>query len=435
MKTRKLRKREFARSVRNGLGSAYLHVKEYGDKGVEEELLNACLTNHVYDRQINSGRADWIASMLDATGRSKIYALEIARALNAKSKQSDSDFEQLVELASKLFDRGLDEFKGVLLNLVSADEAPAEPLILGEALVDVAGISGFEIAARMMAKGEVSNCEKQALFKYACESIESEAELTEILKERADFDPLLSRFWLDVQIEMADCENASRRATRPSLTYDQLIDAIEKQAQAERLPGIYRSFGRSASHEDLIRVLSRLEKETEPSRLCAYLSVFWARPLPAVSKKIIGLLFCEDANLRRSTRNALSNVQSLRVRRAALKALKSEDGESLLCGIELLKPNYKPQDLDLLTKSLKSIKEIDYLHWAAMSAIGIAEASDDIRLSSLLAWIYEFTPCGNCRGAALKQMIEWETTPTQILHEAQWDAESQIRRMARSALA
>ena len=67
MKPRKLTRRQFARALRQGRGAAFLHVKEYGDKdkGIKEEILNACLNNLVYDRQCETERSAWLATIIE----------------------------------------------------------------------------------------------------------------------------------------------------------------------------------------------------------------------------------------------------------------------------------------------------------------------------------------------------------------------------------
>ncbi len=101
MKPRKLGKRAFARALRHGLGSAHLHVKEYGDEGVENILIDACLTDLVYDRQADSGRARWLARMLDASGRIEYYASKILEAIHALRELSTSGVEAVNRMGNR----------------------------------------------------------------------------------------------------------------------------------------------------------------------------------------------------------------------------------------------------------------------------------------------------------------------------------------------
>ena len=149
MYIRKLTKEEFARAIKNGLGSAYLHVKEYGDSEIQNELLIACIENLVFDTQINSGRGLWLVEMLQHTGQIKKYACEIKLKL-LENPKDEATVQQLIDLAAVLFDKGFGEFKEILLNLSVSNQSDETILCLAEALVDVASFSGLEIGVRKM---------------------------------------------------------------------------------------------------------------------------------------------------------------------------------------------------------------------------------------------------------------------------------------------
>ncbi|MGD9682350.1 MAG: hypothetical protein AB7W16_14280 [Candidatus Obscuribacterales bacterium] len=420
-----MRKREFARALRHGLGAAYLHVKEYGDSGVEKHLLNACLKDLVYDGQIDSGRAGWLARMLDRTGRIEKYAEAIHAALTAESSGEEWDLEQLVQLACELFERGFGEFKDVLLGLAQDKQDSIGQITLGEALIDVAGLTGFAVAADKMVRTGADNWEKHSLYEYACRSCGNAEEVDTFIG---------SQFWSDVQVEIADRQQPVATSSREPLSLAQVLDVIENGEKPEREHYRCRVFGRTATDEELLIVADRLEKEKDPLRLYAYLAVFWNRPLPVASPKVIRHLFSENADIRRSARNALSMVRSSAVRKAALKALKSDTEDLIVSGLNLLKLNYQKNDLGILTSGLGRLENVNQIHWGARAATGIAERSNDVALSGVLAWVYEYTPCGLCRGGALNRLIQWGTAPAQVLYEAQWDAEEDTRRMARAVL-
>lgn len=430
MKSRKLNKREFARAIRHGLGSALLHVKDYGDAGVENILLDACLTDYVYDAQSNCPRAEWLAQLIDLSGRRERYAEAIRSAL-LKAKVIDSTFAQLVALAVELFDRGFFEFKAVIFNLIPlVEEKGFACFALYEGLVKVAGLFGLELAILLMNNLSAENWEKRCLYEYACE-LWDESEINAFLEEKSTESPLISEFWLGAQNKFE--ESKSNKEVRKALTFDELMEKMEHSSNSKELRREFRLFAKRASEEDLQKLLKMTEEEIEPSRLINYLTAFEWTPLPMMSKKFLLLLDSENDDLRRCARNVLRRVRSDAVRKAALKALKSENEAVRLSGVEILELNYKPNDFYSLENALRKFKDIDYIHWASMALLDIAKESDDRQLSVLLIWAFETQPCAFCRRGLLNTLITWNSAPTQLLYEAQWDVESDVSILARTA--
>ncbi len=431
MKPRKLEKRAFARALRHGLGSAFLHVRKYGDGGVEDLLLDACFRVLVYDSQLDSGRASWLARLLDSTGRIEFYAHAIYEFISSEAEHPRYDLEQLICLASELFERGFVEFKQALFALVSSKHDLQ--VALGEALIDVAGWTGLEAAVRIVAGSDVEGWDKYCLLEYAGEYFDDCDKVETYLQNKSVDDTLVAQFLRDIEDERTRRDSRESSYEPARWTIEEVLDAVENHPNPKSLHYIFRTFGRNASDGELNSVFRRLESESNVDRIASYLGVFASKPLPSVSKPIINLLNSNDEDVRRVARNALSNVKDSNVRKAGLNLIGGANDELAVAGLNLLQLNYQAGDEAMIFDALKRLKDVDYIHWGAMAVSRIAENSGDVALSSTLEWACEFTPCGFCRRSVLEQLIAWEMAPARILYEAQWDAEPAVRRLARAS--
>lgn len=429
-----LSKEAFASAIARGAGSAFLHVRNHGDNDIEQELLHACLVNLVYDTQLNSGRAAWLASMIDWTGNSGRYATAIQAALESVSIDTPArDAEQLVSLAGELFERGFVEFKMPLIRLSQLAASDDFALTLCRNLVDVGGIVGFEYAVRFVMRVGAARWKKQELYKYATEVFQGERELLRVL-EREPAELTLYHYLKEAKDEDEEdsLDEPPQVQPKQATSLKDVIELIDTDPKGTGHRSVYRSFGKTAGPDDVQMLSRRFDEETAPSRLFGYLSVFSNMTLNIVPEKVFDLLEAEDDDLRRSARNVLSKVQSPRVRQRALRALESLDDEQIYLGIALLELNYVNEDLVLLDRVLRQMKDRDFIHWSAMVTLRIAKRCNSDEFSPTLLWIYQSTPCSSCRGDALELLLDWKSAPEHVIFEAQWDAEPEVRQIARA---
>jgi hypothetical protein len=425
MKAKKLDKSEFARAIKLGLGRALLHVKEYGDSGVENELLNACLHNLVYDSQIEDGRSWWLMQMLVLTRNIDFYAGKIKEAL---LNEDGPDFNQLVVLAVKLFDQGFAEFKGVLSNLGPRNVNGEGLRVLGEALVQLNGFAGLKAGAILMQENSIEPWEKLSFYQTSMDNLNDARGVTDFLETEAKDCALVADFLQEINSEME--QRKQKFPPSEPWTIAQVLNDIENAFDSQGAN--HRSFGRYATHEELLTIVERLEGAEKPNQQYGYLSVFGNRALPIVTPKVKNLLTSNDKNVRRAARNALSLVKSLTVRNLALDTIRRGDDESIAYGLAILQLNFQPEDSELILHSLRKVKGPDFLHWSGSAVRHIADShSDTAVLADCLLLLYEIDPCGICRGRALEQLMACNLAPKELIYEMQWDANRDNRITAR----
>ncbi|HMO23341.1 MAG TPA: hypothetical protein PKC98_20455 [Candidatus Melainabacteria bacterium] len=438
MKIEKLNRHDFARALANGQGKAFLHVKQYGDRGIEKEILYACLNCQVYDLLFDKDRSFWLSNVIANSGRMAFYADKILNHLRQDLKPGNT-LDQIVFISAELFDRGYGEFKPVLEQLFETHQKNGQgDSALYPAMIDIYAYKGLARAACAMEScASIDDWEKDSLFCYACESLDNEENVTRWFEEKSVGDKQLASFYKAVlQYRKAETRSMSKRRTRSkgpkTPSYRQALSIINNNNESH-LRKIYplRRFGKAATEAQLNKLASKLEQEQNPDKIIAYLTEFRDRPLPVVSERVLSFLFSEDADLRRSAMNALCKVKLNDVRSAALKLLAQGDDESICYGVNLLELNYRSTDRAMLLAKAKEVKDIDNLHWVCNSLIDIGKNCESANFTSLALWAYENTPCGFCREQALEILIKWGKASKRILFEAQWDANDDIRILAR----
>lgn len=438
MKIEKLNRHDFARALANGQGKAFLHVKQYGDRGIEKEILYACLNCQVYDRQCNSGRGFWLSDIIANSGRTAYYAEKILNHLRQDLKPGNT-LDQIVSIAADLFDSGYGEFKPVIEKLFESHRTDPDIYTLCAVMVDIFSYDGLERAiCAMEANDAIDAWEKELLFSYACRNLDGENSLKKWVEERSEDNKQIDSFYRAVK-QCQKTENLppskspakSKGPKTPS--YRQALSIINNNNNESPLRKIYplRRFGKAATEAQLYKLISKLEQEQNPDKIIAYLTVFWDRPLPVVSDRVLSFLFSETKDLRRSARNALSMVKSNKIRRAAFQILDKGDDESIVSGISLLELNHRSSDKALLLARANEVKDIDHLHWVCKPLEAMAENSASADFAPLARWVFDNTPCGYCRKEALEILIKWGKATKRILFEAQWDAEDDMRILAR----
>lgn len=432
MKIIKLSRREFARAIRTGQGSAFLHVRHYGDEGIEPEILGACLQDLRYDTSVETCRSAWLAQMIDSTRNPKLYRDAIANALENPIKYKPH-IGQLANLASEFFERGFGEFKETLLKLRSLDD-PEILFELPPVWIDIAGMAGFELAARMLVEKNADEWDYHGLWTCLADC-EGQSEAKKLIEKRKNEDESFAQFWSQFgKLFEPNDDKSSRRADTNPWTISKLIEAIKTGLPANTYAREIMGLGRKSTEEEAETVLTIVEQETDTVRVIALLKFFAYRAFPHVPIKLLDQIFTKNPNLRSALRRAFSQVKTPLVREVALTALKSKSKEDLWTGLALLENNYDPTDSEVVLKTLQKFVTPDDRHRASSLARGWCENGHDVRLAEVLIMTYSLNPCSYCRYEALRLLVERKQAPEDLLFQSQWDANLDARLMARGAL-
>ena len=184
--------------------------------------------------------------------------------------------------------------------------------------------------------------------------------------------------------------------------------------------------------EELDTVYVSLLSEGDPSVQMRLLWVFRNAPLPELNDSLFQWANGADKGLREAVIDALSQVIDEKVHRLAKEKIKRAELLGPESGtIRLFHKNYEKSDAQLITSALYSIEANDEdTHSIGYDLIGLSKTQADPNLSEALKWVYEYTPCMNCRYQALLQLKGFDEIDEQIKQELPFDANEDIRAFA-----
>jgi hypothetical protein len=210
-----------------------------------------------------------------------------------------------------------------------------------------------------------------------------------------------------------------------SITGDEVIHEIQtKQPDQDRF--WYTSWGRHAPVQELGRVATAMFNESHPGRLLKYLRVFRRRALPAFDTRLLDLTDHKDKAVRESVVHALANTAHPMVRQLALTCI--GQGEVTQGQLKLLEHNYFSGDERLIKDAIFLPGDREYMHSMLHELVEVFEANRVAEAEDLMLFVYEHSPCGNCRHRAMKVLLDINRAPQWVLSECGYDAQECIRK-------
>lgn len=433
-----LSRHEFAEAIKKGNGRALQHVIQFGMGDYKDLVIEACLQDQNFDSQIDSSRAPWLFSMFHNTP----FYTEFREAIfNGLKTSSSWDLAQQCHLLREMALVGDTLARQRLKETVFkyAAQASEDEGIIAETFVDMQTTEEFLELARMYGNRLLED--STAFPNDGLIPEEKKQEFKDLLYQYAKEDPLIQRYWqyLGERGILDDVPNTIDRDTAKKNWHERVrreytLEQILKDAQNKKgdLPGRYRTFGMHATKEELVSVYASLMRENDPEVQLRLLWVFRRAVLPEMNDSIIQWANGPDAGLRESAIFSLSEIYDERVHKLAKE--KVTRGE--LVGpdfhvISLFLHNYENSDAQLITNSLYSIEANEEdTHSLGFDLIQLSKAQSDPGLSDALKWVYEHTPCMNCRYQALVELYRYNQVDEQIAQELPFDAEEDIRKFA-----
>lgn len=444
-----LNRKQFANAVQKGHGRALMHVQRYGATKLEDLIIDACVHARAYDPQCEGDRTCWLMKIIDAGKLEASVRQPILDTLvRCDSEARFWDLSQMCGITATLAARGSEDARRALYatlakNLGSMDLIGAQEIIEldgGDGLIHVAQClgewlrrdpqtqlddlplkwfderHGHESASRVLELVASSDQNVRAYLDYLENLSEGEAAHSTQQAERSR-----------LKLEPLALEDGGREAhirRMQAISVDQVLEGIQEDDDSKlRFP--LNSWGGYADSADLRVIADVMLAETDTTRLRKYLMVFMYRSLPSFDRRLLPLLDHENERVRWYSIQVLANHRHDEVRRIAVKRLNQQGAQS--GALPLLRNNYRSGDHRLIERQLRISDDSDEVHRLVSDLVDVFEAnpSPDARLSML--FVYEHSPCSNCRGDAVKILIAWGSAPDWLLEECWFDADECIR--------
>jgi hypothetical protein len=430
-----LNRDEFAIALRQGRGTALMHVMEHGLAGVEDLVLQACLENQAYDRQCEDFRAAWHYEMFkDAPAYARL-SQSIVAALDADPDTFSA--EHVCELVGLMAQNG-DQAAGLALRkFVWGQEEISAEVTGSHAIVALDGLPAFVELARRLGRFLLEN---PGEYVDSLDYLTEDRAIAEValahLRPLAQGDVAIAAFVSKEElraVESAAIPNTSdeqktvnrekyRAEQMQEWPVERILDAASSAARTAKYAFV--KFGRYASEHELNLVLERLETESGVEARRRLLWIFRKATLPKMSSLIWELANDSDSELRREATIALASLRDPSV--GELGRQRFRDGDFSGADddvIELFTLNYQPGDGALILGALEKMNpNDDDAHALAMAVRAVCAENDVAELAQLSVWIYRTNPCTICRERAIERLIDIQNVPQDIAIECRHDA-------------
>ncbi len=389
----------------------------------DEPLLEACLRDQRFDRQVEDSRGGWLWGMIQAICAADRFRVPVLHALYDLS--DDRSASQLCELARFYAETGDETFRTQLYEIVEQTPFPDNLSLGEEEIIALDGESAFLFAVSVRGRNLASrewDWDDGYLIDRVSDRFGKE-QVNGLLE--ASSDGAIRRFRERWQLE--NQRNAER--TTPESYKERMkalpVEEIIRGADTERKCFSFRGWGLNAKEADLQTVLGNLWTARKPNVIANLLRVFSGRALPEFDPRLIELCRHDDEEVRRWAFRALEENEHPLIREFALTELQSgvRDGSAVALFIK----NYHKGDEHRILESMEFSENECETHWLLMDAIKILEKNPEADCFPLGVLAYASTPCENCRFHAARLLHQKQVAPEWLTEESRYDSAKECR--------
>jgi hypothetical protein len=409
-----LTREQFRRALHRGHGRARLHVDRYGAREVREDILDAATTCRVYDPQIEGLHADWLAELcLDA---------DIVASILERSSEGESwDRRQRCALLKEFASRGSEAARKALYAECVRDENSSQ-LLGSDEIVELDGEAGFLFVARTMGTmlAEVPGYWVDDDLLRVFDEKYGVGRAAEILRSRAHDDLAIRRYLGGVTERAVEIAESRTRPSNLSRSWKEVVNAISTSTKTLYWLG---HWGRHATREQLEPIVDIVRSASTPRVLenaLRCLSHVFDLPL---EPRCFDLLLHDDEDVRLFSARVLAKHVDTRIRDAGRAALSRD----VRVAVTLFRRNGETKDGPAIAAALRPIGDPDEQHHLGYDVVELIESNREIREPLLALYVYEHSPCINCRSRATKALDASSACPPWLLTEGVRDAAEDVR--------
>ncbi|MHB8748871.1 MAG: hypothetical protein ACYDBJ_06750 [Aggregatilineales bacterium] len=438
--------------LRAGLGRAVSHIKQHDPIPLRQTILNACLHNVAFDRQLEGSRVVYLFDILDATHEVEFYRPQILSTLDMLNETADEhDVALLYNLTQMFAQRGDAEARAAIYR--KFDAIPGLGGFDGaNAIIDLDGLNGFQHVAERLRKHLLANGDEFVLGENVYfldeklaeifKTCVSEAEIAEVWAEQGK-ELYIAGYVTAVVAETGIPTTVAgpKPTDLASVGYDEIKSLIENPKGGNGWH-VWK-WGKQAGDEDILRAAHDLLAETDSKRLLLYLDIFRKRAFPLEPAKLITLarnghdpleIWGENRNeadrLALWALNALENVAHSSVRVFALEGINA--GYLIERMVGLLQRNFVEGDWAMIQELTERDLDPDKYHWLGFSVLDVFDQNpSDTTVGSLLN-LYEKGLCSDCRYRIVERLYRLNAIPDWMREECLYDANLDLREAARN---
>jgi hypothetical protein len=388
-----------------------MHVDRFGASDVRADILDAAVSCKVYDPPCEGLPATWLADLCQS-------AAVVDDILARHPEGTHWDRTLRCALLKEFVDRGYLPAKQRLYE--NCQRTEYGDLFGADEIIQLDGFDGLVFLARKL--GDIADADES--FKvtdtsfWAFDDRNGEGEAMRLLEQEALHDGSLRAYIAHVASESQDA--ASSRPLQAS--FHEYISSIRT---SDRVMYGATHRGRHVEAVALEPVLQIALSDTEPLVLENALRCLSGSKTFPLQTALLPLLRHENAKVRLFCARTLGHHVDARLREAGLAALSNDMNVAL----ELLRKNARPEDAETILAALRPLQNDVEQHDVAVDVTHMLRENSDVRDVRLALYVYEYSPCQNCRGSVVKMLIDWKACPSWVLEEGLYDASGEIREL------
>jgi hypothetical protein len=418
-------------ALRKGLGRALQWAKAglWSDRDV---LLEACLIDQRFDRQIDDARGPWLWQIVEAAKAIDDVREAIFAALHAI--EDDFAAVQLCQFCVFYARHGDERFRQRLREIVETKPMPDCPWMGEEELIELEPSAGLVLIAQTRGRelaGRGWEWDDGDVIDHAVERLGEPAVCALLEQHSTSAD--VRRFRDGWHAEFAarnSCERPVSQSHAERMRHVSVEELIREAETEKPQIGLFRGWGMYADESELQTILDRLLTCQATNSLVSYLRVFSNRPMPQFDQRVFALLFHEDENVRARAYTAIAQDSHPAIRRFALDHVEQRFTEMNF--LELFVKNFQPGDEELLLRHLRIPADQNNCHWLLMDLKKVLHENPGASCRDLALIAYDATPCGECRFHATRLLLDRKVAPAWLIEECRFDAESDTRELVRN---
>jgi hypothetical protein len=425
---------EFARALRRGLGRAILYLRTHDSEPVLDLVRDACVRDVAFS-WMEETREAYLRGVIISTGRIPELRRMVLDALPVAHGPRDTG--QLLSLAAEFAKRGDPEARAATYAAFDRNES-GEPFRGGFDLIDLDGTSALLHIAERVGDELAPECQWKARSWVHRARKTAGAETVDCaLAAAAASSARVAAFVRVVEAgERSHAEWVAAPKERPIPSYTEVKATLLAPPDSAEGATARRARVRTESEEERAAIAADL-LTTESPALLREIARFYRinRRLPFVADvgPYLARARSDVRAIADATRTALAQSDDPRVRDLAESLLREGDvgRETLL----LLDRHLRPEDHFVIEQALaksplaSATDDDAEVHDVCIGILNLYAKRPTDESVSLMAWVYEHTPCSACREDAVGALARHRALSPAIVEEAALDASEKTRKV------
>lgn len=424
-----LSKVAFASALRTGHGRAIQHIQDHGSNGLEEIIIEACVTSVSYDPQLEAERAPWLFSIVDRAKLKADVVQAIRKAINTAPAESSRDSDQRSAILKELAASGSEDARRLLYSSLARSSNTADVIGAPE-IVALDGVDGLIYVAKQMGQwmqADPDFWDDDSMIAGFDASTGIKAGLAALEREAA-LDSDIATYLAGIRDTRDGLNSSSTRFDAMSLKGDEVVAYVKKNPKDQCF--WLRRWGTVANNDQREIVFAALVAAEESDHAKRLFRCFAITGLPQFEIRLLRWIEHVDAQVRWAAVAALARMTHVELRQVAMRLI---TGDSIANGVTLLVRNFLEGDFSRCAEHLSQLADADETHHLVGALLDLCEAHLGHNAQHCLLYVYEFSPCSTCRKRAVKALIDANTAPAWVLAESAFDADPETRAFVMAA--